>query len=91
MAYLAGRLLSILPSLGRPVLDRTGLDGVYDFPLRLFDPDAAKSETDPKGDMIRQLDNGLTASVKDFGLKLDARKIPIEMLVIDHVEKPDAN
>jgi uncharacterized protein (TIGR03435 family) len=90
MAYLAGRLLSNLPSLGRPVVDQTGPDGIYDSP-RLFDPDAARSETDPKGDALRQLDNGLSASLKDFGLKLEPKKAPIEMLVIDHVEKPSEN
>jgi uncharacterized protein (TIGR03435 family) len=91
MAYLAGHFLSNLPSLGRPVVDRTGLDGVYDFSMRMFDPDAEKSETDTKGDLLRQLDNGLSASLKDLGLKLEPRKTPIEMLVIDHVDKPDAN
>jgi uncharacterized protein (TIGR03435 family) len=91
MAYLAGRVLSNLPSLGRPVVDRTGLDGIYDFSLRLFDPDPARNETNPKGDTLQQLDNGLSESLKELGLKLEAQKTPIEMLVIDHVEKPDAN
>jgi uncharacterized protein (TIGR03435 family) len=91
MAYLAGRLLSNLPSLGRPVVDQTGLDGVYDFSMRLFDPDAGRSETDPKGDLRQQLDNGLGASLKDLGLKLEPTKTPIEMLIIDHVEKPSEN
>jgi uncharacterized protein (TIGR03435 family) len=91
MAYLAGRVLSNLPSLGRPVVDRTGLNGVYDFSLRLFDPDPARSETNPKGDTLQQLDNGLSASLKDLGLKLEPQKTPIEMLVIDRLSKPDAN
>jgi len=91
MAYLTGRLLSNLPSLGRPVVDQTGLDGVYDFSMRLFDPDAGRSETDPKGDLRQQLDNGLGASLKDLGLKLEPTKTPIEMLIIDHVEKPSEN
>ncbi len=91
MAYLAGSVLSNLPSLGRPVVDRTGLDGIYDFSLKLFDPDAAKSETDPKGDTLQQLDNGLNASLKSLGLKLESQRTPIEFLVIDHVEKPSAN
>jgi hypothetical protein len=55
-------------------VDRTGLDGIYDFSLRLFDPDSAKSETDPKGDMLQQLDNGLNASLKALGLKLEPQK-----------------
>ncbi|MBZ5632248.1 MAG: TIGR03435 family protein [Acidobacteriia bacterium] len=91
MAYLAGTLLSNLPSLRRPVLDRTELDGIYDFSLHLFDPDAAKSESDPKGDLVRQVDNGLTASLKDLGLKLESQRAPIEIVVIDHVEKPSEN
>jgi uncharacterized protein (TIGR03435 family) len=91
MAYLAGSLLSNMPSLGRPVVDQTGLDRIYDFSLRLYDPDAARSETDPKGDLRQQLDNGLSASLKDLGLKLEPRKMPVEILVIDHAEKPDAN
>jgi hypothetical protein len=59
--------------------------------LKLFDPDVAKSETDPKGDTLQQLDKGLSASLKDVGLKLEPQKTPIEMLVVDSVSKPDAN
>jgi uncharacterized protein (TIGR03435 family) len=91
MAYLAGTVLSNLPSLGRPVLDRTGLDGIYDFSLNLFDPDKARSESDPKGDLQQQVDNGMSASLKDLGLKLESQKGPVEILVIDHVEKPPEN
>jgi uncharacterized protein (TIGR03435 family) len=73
MAYLAGSVFSNLPSLGCPVVDRTGLDGVYDFSLRLFDPHSANGEAGPKGDMLRQMDNGLSASLKDLGLKLESQ------------------
>jgi uncharacterized protein (TIGR03435 family) len=91
MAYLAGSVFSNLPSLGCPVVDRTGLDGVYDFSLKLFDPDTANGDTGPKGDMLRQMDNGLGASLKELGLKLESRKSPVEILVIDHVERPSEN
>jgi uncharacterized protein (TIGR03435 family) len=91
MAYLAGSVFSNLPSLGCPVVDRTGLDGIYDFSLKLFDPASANGETGPKGDMLRQIDDGLSASLKDLGLKLESQKSPVEILVIDHVERPSEN
>ncbi len=92
MAYLVGAVLSNLPSLdGTPVVDRTGLDGIYDFSWKLFDPDAAKGEADRKGDLLQQMDNGLNASMKALGLKLKSQKASIEFLVIDHVERPTEN
>ena len=86
MAYLAGTVLSNLPSLGRPVLDRTRLEGIYNFSLKLFDPDKARRESDPKGDIQQQMDNGLSASLKELGLKLESQKASVEILVFDHVE-----
>jgi uncharacterized protein (TIGR03435 family) len=91
MAYLAGSVFSNLPSLGCPVVDRTGLDGIYDFSLKLFDPGSANGEAGPKGDMLGQMDSGLSASLKDLGLKMESRKSPVEILVIDHVERPSEN
>jgi bla regulator protein BlaR1 len=91
MAYLAGTVLSNLPSLDRPVLDRTRLEGIYDFSLKLFDPDNARVESDPKGDTQQQMDNGLSASLKELGLKLESQKASVDILVIDHAEKPSEN
>jgi uncharacterized protein (TIGR03435 family) len=91
MAYLAGSVFSNLPSLGCPVVDRTGLDGIYDFSLKFFDPASANGETGPKGDMLRQIDDGLSASLKDLGLKMESQKSPVEILVIDHAERPSEN
>ncbi len=83
--------LSTPPSLGRPVVDRTGLEGVYDFPMRLFNPDDDKGANEPKGDTARQLDNGLGASLKNLGLKLNAERVSVQVMVIDHVERLSAN
>jgi uncharacterized protein (TIGR03435 family) len=68
----------------RPIVDRTGLPGSYDFTLR-YTYDEAKS-TDPNAPP------GLfTALQEQLGLKLDAVKAPIEVFAVDHVERPSAN
>jgi uncharacterized protein (TIGR03435 family) len=84
MEYLT-RMLSSFPSLGRPVVDRTGLDGIYDFALTRFAPEG------PNGNVHQQLDDGLNASLKAMGLKLESQKTSIEVLVIDSLAKPSPN
>jgi uncharacterized protein (TIGR03435 family) len=68
----------------RPMVDRTGLAGRYDFVLR-YTYDETKV-TDPNAPP------GLfTAIQEQLGLKLDAVKAPAEVLVVDKVERPSAN
>lgn len=67
------------PSLGRPVLDRTGLTGSYDFRLGPDDPSNHDIVTAIIDDMDR------------LGLKLKAGKGPVETIVIDHANKPTEN
>ena len=69
--------------MDRPVLDLTGLDGLYDFTLDIsglnnFNP---RSADDISGPSI------FTAVQTDLGLKLDSRKAPVDVLVIDSVNK----
>jgi uncharacterized protein (TIGR03435 family) len=61
-------------TLGSPVVDKTGLDGLYDY--RFEWPDAGSS---------------FFASVDQLGLKLEAKKMPVEVLVIDRAKHPSAN
>ena len=70
------------------VVDMTGLDGVYDFKFDLMaylPPDLTPGQ-DP--DVAVMVLSGLEPAL---GLKLESRKLPVEMLVIDHVEKPIEN
>jgi uncharacterized protein (TIGR03435 family) len=68
-------------STDRPVLDKTGLKGSYDFTL-----ECSRGTADPAGTSI------FTAVQEQLGLKLDPAKEPAEVLVIDHVEsRPSAN
>jgi len=92
---------SFAPYFDRPVLDRTGLTGQYDFTLESeFDPDApgpvAVPNTSGQGGAYVNLFTGLTAaalsaSLQDVGLRLESTKAPVEVLVIDHVERPTEN
>jgi uncharacterized protein (TIGR03435 family) len=81
--------------LGRSVVDKTGLTGKYDFTLkRTPDPGTAAGpkagdDTAPPPDASGP--SIFTAVQNDLGLKLQSAKGPVEMLVIDSVEKPDAN
>ena len=73
----------------RTVLDRTGLTGSYDFDIK-FDPrplDAASVDA-PSGPTPPSLN---TALQTQLGLKLEAAKGPVEVLVIDVAKKPGAN
>lgn len=80
--------------LGRTVVDKTGLKGKYDMDVEwTFDeaivlqlpPDAPKPVLDGSGASI------FTALQEQLGLKLEAQKGPVELLVIDRAEKPTEN
>ncbi len=64
----------------RPVLDETGLTGVFDIDLN-WSRDSGATPEDTAGPSI------FTAMQEQLGLKLEARKAPVEILVIDHAEK----
>jgi uncharacterized protein (TIGR03435 family) len=82
--------------LARPVIDRTGLDGKYNFELMYaLDP----LQSDPFGPPTRNSpsrpdDNSpsiFTALEEQLGLRLESARGPIEVLVVDHAEKPSEN
>jgi uncharacterized protein (TIGR03435 family) len=81
MQQLAGFLSQFTQSSGMPVLDMTGVPGVFDVTLDFVSGDAADKSADPD----------IFTAVQELGLKLESRKSPLEVLVIDHVEKPSEN
>jgi len=86
MDYLAW-LLSV--HLDRPIVDRTGLKGTYDFTLSWNPALSAGPADDAAGDSSGP---GLFEAVrKQLGLQLEPQRAPVETLVIDHVEKPAEN
>ncbi|HWB32266.1 MAG TPA: TIGR03435 family protein [Acidobacteriaceae bacterium] len=74
--------------LGRQVIDKTGLSGLYTFTLNyISDPDAGSSATadEPSGPTI------FTALEEQLGLKLESAKGPVPILVIDSISRPSEN
>ena len=89
---------SLSSQLRRPVVDRTGLTGNYDFKLT-WTPDVgqgfgpaglppgadAPPPPDPNGPTL------FTAVQEQLGLRLESQKGPVEVIVIDRAEKPTDN
>jgi uncharacterized protein (TIGR03435 family) len=83
-----GQLAEMLTAqFGRPVIDKTGLMDKYDFVLKYkgrWDRDRAADDLDPMPPMDRALQ-------EELGLKVEATKGPVKVLVIDHIDKPSEN
>jgi uncharacterized protein (TIGR03435 family) len=83
----------------RPVVDRTNVKGTYQIAMEIPFEDlmraksAAEAASRPGGDTASDpADFPLFAAAQKFGLKLEPRKAPVEVLVIDHADKlPTAN
>ena len=67
--------------LGRPVHDETGLSGEYDFGLE-WAPDSDASATGP---------SIFTALTDQLGLRLESTKGPVQVYVIEKIERPSEN
>lgn len=92
MADFAGVMQAAV--LDRPVVDQTGLPGRYDFTLT-WTPDESQFSAfgprpNPPADDAAPPDL-FTAIQQQLGLKLESVKAPVEVLVIDRVEKPSEN
>jgi uncharacterized protein (TIGR03435 family) len=70
--------------LGFPVIDQTGVTGVYDFELAWPDDGKIGAETDSRPSMV-------TAIKEQLGLELKRGKGQVEVVVVDYAEKPSAN
>src|SRR5215813_478597 len=80
MASLAGLLSSVMR---QPVTDATGLEGTYNFSVDPK-PYAGQGPFDLPTMTI-------TAIQEELGLRLESRKLELQVMVIDHIEAPDEN
>ncbi len=85
--------------LDRPVVDQTGLEGRWDFLLK-WTPDESQfggmgikvpPPSDAGSDAADAAPPLFTAIQEQIGLKLDAGKAPVRVLVLDRIEKPSEN
>jgi uncharacterized protein (TIGR03435 family) len=75
---------------GRIIVDKTGLIGGFDFELE-FSPDPAAAGGQPAAVSDTNLPSLFTALEEQLGLKLVPERRPVEVLVIDRVERPTEN
>lgn len=88
MAYFAWNLSL---RLDQPVVDQTGLTKFYDFTLEWApEPPSGLSGGDA-GLSPASGPDLFTALREQLGLKLESRKLPVDVMVIDHIERPSEN
>ena len=95
---LSAMVQLLIQATGRVVNDKTGLTGLYDWEIK-FDPQVLLQIASqvgvnlPAGANLPASDNPslLTALREDLGLKLESERGPVEILVIDSAEMPEAN
>jgi bla regulator protein blaR1 len=91
MELIANSMPGGASGIDRPVLDRTGLTGRFDFALEFAPPmsdpsvPAAKLGTDSAGPTFVQ------ALKEQLGLRLESQTGPFDVLVLDYVEEPPEN
>jgi len=98
MAFFCGWLSGKPDTGGRVVVDATGLPDRYDFSLR-YDPvdsgaaPGGANENQPAGASATDANKPplVSAIQEQLGLKLESRKAPVEVMVIEHVERPSPN
>lgn len=82
--------------IGRPVVDMTGLTGLYDFQLDWMpaETEATLEPPDPEKPPVSDPFGGpsvFTALKEQLGLKLTSKKLPVEIVVVDHAGKASTN
>lgn len=85
---LIAKQMSAMGGLERPVVDETGLRGNYDFALEFspqLPPDVMPPPDYNPGPSFQQ------ALAAQTGLKLVAQKADVEVIVVDHIERPSEN
>jgi len=90
MSWLANILSNPAASVGRPVIDKTGLTGTYDFTFDWSIYSARAAAAPPDSPDAGSVPSVFTA-LGELGLKLQPATASFETLVIDHAEHPTEN
>jgi uncharacterized protein (TIGR03435 family) len=96
MAFIATSLAGVA-NLDRPMVDRTGLSGMFDFALEwtpeirnTTSADASSSGDIPAVSAVEVI-SFIDALREQLGIGLKSEKTPLSVFVVDHVERPSAN
>lgn len=88
--YAGGLTMQVLAQMlagaaGRPIVDKTGLDGYYTVIVR-YQRRPQRADAQPSPDDPPSV---FTALEEQLGLKLESSKAQVKVLMIDHIERPD--
>jgi uncharacterized protein (TIGR03435 family) len=94
MTELAGTLSNLIGN--RPIMDKTGYAGTFDVHLQWTPGPGERGAPDVPASSFEQDPYNVPASIftalwEQLGLKLKAGRGPVEVLIVDHAEKPSAN
>jgi uncharacterized protein (TIGR03435 family) len=96
--HMSDLVRQLASALGEPVLDKTGFTGEFDVDLNYTDEDVMKSpgSASPEDAGGRQLLAGpnlsiVFAAMDQLGLKLQSARGPVEVLIVEHAERPTPN
>ncbi len=90
--YMAD-MFSQIVDLGRPMIDSTGLTGTFDVLLEYTRDSRSQAPTTPGAGVASDPDGpSFEQALRDqLGIKLDRRTGSMQVMVVDHIEKPAAN
>jgi uncharacterized protein (TIGR03435 family) len=76
---------------GRPIRDKTDLEGKFDVAYRIEQRPPAQPDGTPTPVSDDFFNAQISSIVRELGLQVKAAKGPVEVLVVDHVEQPSEN
>ncbi len=100
MTTLSDLASLLAQQLGRPVIDKTGIAGLYDIKLEWTPDETMRGIGLPGGETPGQESSApidtsgpsiFAALQEQLGLKLESHKGPVEIIVLDHIERPSEN
>lgn len=85
--------LTGLAAMPRPVIDQTGLAGLYDFALHwIHDPNPGATPADTDESIVSGNIASFHRALRDqLGLELKPTRAPIDILILDHIDHPTDN
>jgi uncharacterized protein (TIGR03435 family) len=77
--------------LGQPVIDKTGLSGFFDFKLEFTPEEPPGGPLVPRAAADEARPSIFTAVQEQLGLRLDPIRTPVEVVVVDTIQRPTGN